>query len=83
MREAQAGGVQKHALERRTEQASRHLPVEVEVPVLVVTHEREALGERMDANLVRAPRLELRIKIADGAVALQKREDRVAGTPST
>ena len=33
----------------------------------------------MYTDLVRAPRLELRIKIADGAVALQKREDRVGG----
>lgn len=79
--EGERAAVQEHALQGNAERPLCHLAVEFEVAVLVVAHEREADGERMHADLVRAPRKELGVEKRHGAVTLQLREDRVRRHP--
>jgi hypothetical protein len=58
MEEAQTMSVQEHALQAEF----RKGPIPREITILVIASEWETEVREMDANLMRTPRLELRLK---------------------
>ena len=73
--------MQKHAFERRFRVRPRQILVQREVAVLGVAGDRQADARHMNANLMRAPRLEFRLDPRVVVPALDQVEHRVRRQP--
>ena len=82
MREPGRECVQEHASESHAEFPANKAPVELKVAVLVVASDGKTQMRDVDADLVRAPGLQLRLQQRERAQPLLQREIVCDATPS-